>query len=924
MKKLRHLIAKSAIVVLLVSSIIYGFAPMSFAAAPQLQTSGPTEAQADVPINVSPWAVFDQYLWTSGDDAPHWDAVTGGNVFLCKGNLNANEHCFGQDDTIEIPITVSILSASPGVNNNILVNPVSDLEASTQYTLSLLDIYTNGESSGNGDNSYSGVIHFTTGTAVCGDSQVGTGETCDDGNATAGDGCSDMCAIETGWTCSGTPSVCSTICGDSIIAGTEQCDDGNTAAGDGCSATCQIETQQSVCGNGQMEQGETCDDGNTTAGDGCSATCQMEPMTGGVSSVVGADADTTFYGLDGDDFTITWTPNQSAPSGYIGTMIFVLPNSVSVDSTNVMTTACSGAACEPVGFFAQYTQESHMLPPFMEKDSAGTAWNASTDYKACVLTQATVTYLDCSAAFNVTSDIVADTMSPFIEHMPLHTAITNQAVIIHSFIDDDQAEAADFTDAQKTAIAKMHHGTGFATEVNAAAVSAVDGLFTFTTGSAITDPTFDYFLSAQDNAATPNVSVFTHDPVATLANASSSPITAQVVTAGSRAISGSVKDFSGNAIENAYVFLGGYGKAGVLTNSSGFYNFNNIPDGAYDVIAAKTNYCRAMRFEIVSGDLSNIDLQLNEGTCQFFGPTAGPDGGGGTPFMVFSNPPEGFSNVPPNETIRAGFSQPLNPQTVNDIDSSATTDNIHLIGPDGQAVAGAVTYCVDKTSAGCSSLFDMDFNVILFQPDSDLTAGPHTLVITGAVTSESGQSIEGNRPGGGYNLNFNVGSGEYATNDINTNFGDMGQYMPPYVMSMLPSPFQGTVPPNTAILLEFNESMQLSTLTTSNIKLIKTATGSPQTISISADSNTQKTVTITPSANLASGEYELQVLADVANINGIPMMDPGRPNASSSDIAFSSPFEVGGTADTQAPNIYPFVAASAVDVPVNIGELEFG
>lgn len=41
---------------------------------------------------------------------------------------------------------------------------------------------------------------------------------CDDGNNANGDGCSDVCTIETGWACAGgtvtTPDVCNEICGD--------------------------------------------------------------------------------------------------------------------------------------------------------------------------------------------------------------------------------------------------------------------------------------------------------------------------------------------------------------------------------------------------------------------------------------------------------------------------------------------------------------------------------------------------------------------------------------------------------------------------------------------------------------------------------------------------------------------------------------
>jgi 5'-nucleotidase len=68
---------------------------------------------------------------------------------------------------------------------------------------------------------------------ACGNGVIETGETCDDRNAVTKDGCGATCAIETGWTCSGAPSVC-TQCGNGNIDALEQCDgsnlDGQTCA----------------------------------------------------------------------------------------------------------------------------------------------------------------------------------------------------------------------------------------------------------------------------------------------------------------------------------------------------------------------------------------------------------------------------------------------------------------------------------------------------------------------------------------------------------------------------------------------------------------------------------------------------------------------------------------------------------------------
>jgi fibro-slime domain-containing protein len=124
----------------------------------------------------------------------------------------------------------------------------------------------------------------------CGNGALDPGESCDDGNKTPGDGCSAICQVPSGWTCTGTPSVCNMagVCGDGILGATEACDDGNAAGGDGCSADCKsVDTGFEcrvpgrpcvpACGDGKKIGGEACDDGNQTAGDGCSAVCQVEP-----------------------------------------------------------------------------------------------------------------------------------------------------------------------------------------------------------------------------------------------------------------------------------------------------------------------------------------------------------------------------------------------------------------------------------------------------------------------------------------------------------------------------------------------------------------------------------------------------------------------------------------------------------------------
>jgi cysteine-rich repeat protein len=165
--------------------------------------------------------------------------------------------------------------------------------------------------------------------STCGDGVTQGGETCDDGDSMGGDGCSATCAIESGYTCSGAPSVCTTTCGDGLVAGTEVCDDGDATGGDGCSATCSVEggwtcagapsVCDETCGDGIVVGAETCDDNDAMGGDGCSATCLIEPgftcmgtpstcsTTCGDGLVAGAEACDDNNTINGDGCSSTCT-----------------------------------------------------------------------------------------------------------------------------------------------------------------------------------------------------------------------------------------------------------------------------------------------------------------------------------------------------------------------------------------------------------------------------------------------------------------------------------------------------------------------------------------------------------------------------------------------------------------------------------------
>ncbi|MCA9562685.1 MAG: DUF4215 domain-containing protein [Myxococcales bacterium] len=109
--------------------------------------------------------------------------------------------------------------------------------------------------------------------AACGNAIVESSEACDDGNLAINDGCDMSCHVEEGWECNGSPSVCEIVdtpdpvtCGDGIIGEGEMCDDANERSNDGCSYLCQVEDgytctgEPSVCDNDRDDDGLTDDE----------------------------------------------------------------------------------------------------------------------------------------------------------------------------------------------------------------------------------------------------------------------------------------------------------------------------------------------------------------------------------------------------------------------------------------------------------------------------------------------------------------------------------------------------------------------------------------------------------------------------------------------------------------------------------------
>jgi cysteine-rich repeat protein len=116
------------------------------------------------------------------------------------------------------------------------------------------DAYPNGRSRPPG-----GGIGPSGSKAICGDNRVDTGESCDDGNQTDGDGCSAMCQVEACWDCSS--GECTPLASNTPCNGAQVCD-GRGACGD----CVPVEIACDKCMNCA---GSTCDEASDCASAAC-------------------------------------------------------------------------------------------------------------------------------------------------------------------------------------------------------------------------------------------------------------------------------------------------------------------------------------------------------------------------------------------------------------------------------------------------------------------------------------------------------------------------------------------------------------------------------------------------------------------------------------------------------------------------------
>ncbi len=240
------------------------------------------------------------------------------------------------------------------------------------------------------------------------------------------------------------------------------------------------------------------------------------------------------------------------------------------------------------------------------------------------------------------------------------------------------------------------------------------------------------------------------------------------------------------------------------------------------------------------------------------------------PTVVSTVPANLATSVPVTTVVTATFSKAMDPATIN------TTTFTLKVTATSTPVTGTVTY-------------NAATNTATFTPSASLaSATTYTATITTGARDTFGNALVSN-----FNWTF-------ITADI----------VPPFVNSITPTPGQTNVAITTAVNIQFSETMDASTINSTNITVKNTATSAlvAGTVTYSAANSIG---TFTPTAPLSNGtQYTVTVTTGVKDLAGNSMVSQ-----------FTSTFTTAAAPDTTPPTVTstsPADGATNVAVPTNV------
>ena len=525
---------------------------------------------------------------------------------------------------------------------------------------------------------------------------------------------------------------------------------------------------------------------------------------------------------------------------------------------------------------------------------------------------------------------------PMIMHMPINSAVTGGDLSV-------TAQMGDPTTPLDQIVAELHYMIG---DSNSGAITGLtdftttlgahqsNGFFNFTVPQAAMDHAdtdtyglFYYLKVVTDGgtgfmSASPSADTGTYDTVALQeAAVAINPFIISVDAAGDTfAISGTITDDTPVAIESVSVFIEGTGYS-ATTNGSGFYTIS-VPNGIYNITMAKTGYYEEMINDIfVNGAaVTGVDRTM------YLGTGGGMTGDSEKPMVMWTGPMDGMMGVPSGMDdfkVFVGFSKDLDTSTFN------PTSVILTSNPSGDAMAGySAQYNPTRTEYMPPESMDPYLGVISLPNGGGGFAENTTyyLIMNGTIRDTAGNALQGNRPDGGHMISFTAG-GTFTEQDMMGDDFGTGAMMPPFVVGT--NPYDGAmgVMTNAKININFSDTMDSTTVTSTNIKLYKiTYANYAETktavalSSVSLDTVGQN-ATLTPAEVLTAGaKYRVVVSGALKSATGIWMGDPGQSQNTAAYEFYWSEFEVGTSSDSAAPTVLgSWPANGATGITVNPG-----
>lgn len=534
-------------------------------------------------------------------------------------------------------------------------------------------------------------------------------------------------------------------------------------------------------------------------------------------------------------------------------------------------------------------------------------------------------------------------IAPTIDHLPMVSAIANQQLKIPASIMDTED-----TFSQLTTKELCYKATGASwpgTPVCVTGQLMTDVIFTIP-ASDVTTAGIDYYIHVKDSASAETYSASASTPYQITVSS----------TSGSRQISGTVyQSDCSTALSGASIFLDGTGFS-ATSAADGTFTLNGVPDGTYNLRGAAGGYLDGTIWGVSVN--SNYPNSSGWQFCLESG-TGGQGGDTDTPHIIWSAPNEGCIGAPIDIVVDRmpmliGFDKAMDATTITCDTCDAATDNIKLKKVAGGSVANVTGYNIGIDTGSGVTLHGVTANfggstnnpVVVIDKEALLEKGVDYIIeITGAVKDTAGNSVSGNRPGGGHEImfttsssdqsdfgggsgwGFSEGESDYMTggdafwdgmmtdagymgmmDNYNTDTGQWagGQYNPPYIYGSIPGPGQWDVAPNTGgIIFEFSEALDSSSVNRGTFELYsvnnEVETNVTDSLITNVTLNSSKTVaTMNITGTLtADTQYRIKVKNGVRSSSSITLGPPDNPGGT----FFTSDFTTGSTTDVTAPSI---------------------